>query len=112
LLPKMAVRVKDSAENAGMVGYVIKMVNDKDCLIMNSNKNSMASKEATVSKDDLEPFMPSPGEKAKFVGVDKTEAVVEVLRLEADNEDLVVVKNLDNGEESTCQLEHLCRIDP
>ena len=67
--------------------------------------------ELEIPYKNLEPFMPDPGDKAKLLKKSESEGVFEILKYdEDDDEESVIVKNLDNGEESSVRLEHLCRI--
>ena len=56
--------------------------------------------------------MPDPGDKAKMLQKTSSESVSDVLKYDSDDdEESVYVKNLDNNEESTVRLEHLCRVN-
>ena len=88
----------------GMFGKVIKQV--KGIVHVEADED-----ELEIPYKNLEPFMPDPGDKAKLLQKSESESVFEVLKYdEDDDEESVIVKNLDNNEESSVRLEHLCRI--
>jgi len=104
----MAVRIKAIGGlplgKVGMFGKVIKQV--KGIVHVEADED-----ELEIPYKNLEPFMPDPGDKAKLLQKSESESVFEVLKYdEDDDEESVIVKNLDNNEESSVRLEHLCRI--
>ena len=108
-LPKMCVRINAikgiSMSKGSMFGKVVKQTKG---LV----KVMAGEDELDVYGIDLEQLMPDPGDKAKMLQKTSSESVFEVLKYDSDDdEESVYVKNLDNNEESTVRLEHLCRVN-
>ena len=108
-LPKMAVRIKAikglPMGKGAMFGAVIKQTKGLVQVLVDEDELDVFSK-------DLEQLMPDPGDKAKMLQKTSSESVFEVIKYDSDDdEESVCVKNLDNGEESTVRLEHLCRVN-
>ena len=102
----MAVRIKNShKDHGGDFAKVIEQTENKVLVLVGQDNVTILSK-------NLEPFMPDPGDKAKMLQKTESESVFEVLKYDSDDdEESVVVKNLDDQEETTVRLEHLCRIN-
>ena len=108
-LPKMCVRINAiksiSMSKGSMFGKVVQQTKG---LV----KVMVGEDELDVYGKDLEQLMPDPGDKAKMLQKTSSESVFEVLKYDSDDdEESVYVKNLDNNEESTVRLEHLCRVN-
>ena len=104
-LPDMSIRVKEShKERGGMFGKVVRQ--DKNTVTIAMKGKS----ECLVSANDLEPFMPTPGDKAKSMNKAHPETLFEVLEFENDD-DCVLVRNLENDDEESLRIEELCRVD-
>ena len=104
-LPKMSVRVKENHKEIG--GSFVKVVRQVNNTVVVTMKNK---EEYEVLDKDLEPFMPTPGDKAKSLIKTDPEGLFEVLRLD-DDDDYVDVVNLEDNEEDAMKIEHLCRVD-
>merc|ERR1712062_934991 len=99
-LPSMKVGVKGS----GLLSQVIKSLEDNKVLIYGKDKT-----EISIHVKELEPYTPNPGDKAKSLNKDvPDDTVFKVLDYDSDDDESMVVKNVEDNEESTLKIDTLC----
>lgn len=109
-LPQMVVRIKDSSvcqDLAGAMTTVLSVTRPGTCQVQKVGD----TKGYEVACTDLEPFMPSPGEKAKSLLPGDTEEIMHVIRYDADNDETVIVHQGSSKDQISKGLDKLCRID-
>ena len=85
---------------------VLKSLDNDQVLILGKDKD-----ETSVHAKELEPYTPNPGDKAKSLNKDvPSETIFEVIKYDSDDDESLVVKNLDDDEESTLKTDTLCTI--